>query len=113
MIGEGAVFFLFYFPHFIFESFSFFYFISCHFVLFCFVSNNNKPFNVYSFEKILLLVVDVFWCLSLGDALAFAHFDSSSHGIVFLATLEKMCHSSFGVWKKHTVSFCLFLLLFV
>jgi hypothetical protein len=33
MIGEGAVFFLFYFPHFIFESFSFlsfyFYFILC------------------------------------------------------------------------------------
>jgi hypothetical protein len=29
--------------------------------------------------------------------LAFAHFDSSSQGIVFLATLETMCHLSLGV----------------
>jgi hypothetical protein len=34
MNGEGAVFFLFYFPHFIFESFSFCHFISCHFIYF-------------------------------------------------------------------------------
>jgi hypothetical protein len=59
MIGEGAVFFPFYFPHFIFESFSFCHFISCHFVLF-FFSDSNKPFNVCSFEKILQLVLMCF-----------------------------------------------------
>jgi hypothetical protein len=61
-------------------------------------------------RKILLLVVYVFWCSSSGDALAFAHFGSSSHGIVFLVILETMCHLSLGVWKKNTlflfVSFC-------
>jgi hypothetical protein len=83
-------------------------FFSCHFVLFYFVSNSNKPFNVCSSEKILLLVFEVFWCSSLGDTLAFAHFGFSSHGIVFLATLETMCHLSLRVWKKkkHIVCFC-------
>jgi hypothetical protein len=38
MIEEGAVFFLFYFPHFIFESFYFCYF---HFILFVLISNSN------------------------------------------------------------------------
>ena len=108
MIGEGVKFFPFYFLHFIFESFHFFLF---YFILFCFVSNSNKHFNVCSFEKILLLVVDVFWCSSSGDALAFAHFRSSSNGIVFLATLETMCHLSLGVWKKKT--HCFFLFVFV
>jgi hypothetical protein len=88
-IEECAVFFLSYFSHFIFES--------LYFLSFYFVSNSNKPFNVCSSEKILLLVVDVFWCSSSGDALAFAHFGFSSHGIVFLATLETMCHLSLGV----------------
>ena len=36
MNREGAVFFRFYFSHFIFELFSF-----CHFILFYFVSNGN------------------------------------------------------------------------
>jgi hypothetical protein len=95
MIEEGAIFFPFYFQHFNLESFSF-----CHFVLFCFVSNSNKPFNVCSSKKILLLVVDVFWCSSSGDALTFAHSGSSSHCIVFLATLGTMCHLSLGVWTN-------------
>jgi hypothetical protein len=41
MSGEGAVFFLFYFSHCIFDLFSFYYFISCHFFLFVSVSNSN------------------------------------------------------------------------
>jgi hypothetical protein len=47
-MGSGKVryFFLFYFPHFIFESFYF-----CHFILFYFVSNSNKPFNVVHLRK--------------------------------------------------------------
>jgi hypothetical protein len=96
-----VVFFLFHFLHFIFESF---YFLS-----FYFVSNSNKPFNVCSSEKILLLVVDVFWCSSSGDALAFAHFDSSSHGLETLDTLGTMRHLNLGVWKNtlFTISFCL------
>jgi hypothetical protein len=67
-----------------------------HFILFYFVSNINKHFNVSSYEKILLLVVDVFWCSSSGDTLAFVHFGFSSHGIVFLATFETMCHLNLG-----------------
>jgi hypothetical protein len=105
MNGEAAVFFLFYFSYFIFESFYF-----CHFILFCFVSNRNKHFNVSSYEKIFLLVVDVFWCSSSRDTLAFVHFGFSSHGIVFLATFETMCHLSLGVWKKTQ---CFFLFVFV
>jgi Ca2+/Na+ antiporter len=42
----------------------------------------------------------VLWCSSLGDALAFAHLNFSSHGIVFLATLGTMCHLSLGVWTN-------------
>jgi hypothetical protein len=53
----------------------------------------------------------VFWCSSLGDALAFARFGSSSHGIIFLATLETMCHLSLEVWTN-TLSICLFVLFF-
>jgi hypothetical protein len=49
----------------------------------------------------------VFWCSSLG--LSFAYFSSSSHGIVFLATLETMCHLSSGLWTN-TLSVCLFVL---
>ena len=88
--------------------FSTLYFLS-HFILFYFVSKNNKHFNVCSSEKILLLVV-VFWCSSSGDALAFVHFSTSSHGIVFLATLETMCHLSLGVWKKTHCFFFFFFL---
>jgi hypothetical protein len=51
----------------------------------------------------------VFWCSSSGDALAFAHFGSSSHGIVFLVTLETMCHLSLGV-RTNTLYVCLFCL---
>jgi hypothetical protein len=79
---------------------------------FCFiyvVSNSNKPFNVCSFEKILLLVVDVFWYSSSGDALAFAYFGSSSHCNIFLVTLEIMCHLNLKVWTN-TLSICLFCL---
>jgi hypothetical protein len=41
MIEEDVVFFLFYFQRFIFESFSFCYFISGHFILFLFYSVSN------------------------------------------------------------------------
>jgi hypothetical protein len=60
-----------------------------------------------------MLVVDMcFWCSSLGDALTFAHFGSSSHCIVFLATLGTMCHLSLGVWTN-TLSFFFFVLFVV
>jgi hypothetical protein len=57
----------------------------------------------------------VFLCSSLGDALAFAHFGSSSHGVVFLATLGKMCHLSLGVWTNtlFVFLFVLFVVLFI
>jgi hypothetical protein len=48
----------------------------------------------------------VFWCSSSGDTLGSAHFGSSSHCIVFLATLGTMCHLSLGGVGKHSV--CLF-----
>jgi hypothetical protein len=54
----------------------------------------------------------VFWCSSLGDTLAFAYFGSSSHCIVFLATLGTMCHLSLGVWTN-ILSICLFVLFVV
>jgi hypothetical protein len=54
----------------------------------------------------------VFWCSSSGDALTFAHSGSSSHCIVFLATLETMCHLSLGVWTN-IMSVSLFVLLVV
>jgi hypothetical protein len=58
----------------------------------------------------LLLVVDnYFWCSSLGDALAFAHFGSSSHGIVFLAILGTLYHLSLGCGQIHCLSACLLL----
>jgi hypothetical protein len=57
----------------------------------------------------MLLMVDVFWCASSGDTLAFAHFGFSSHSLLTLDTLGTMCHLSLGVWKNtlFTVSFCL------
>jgi hypothetical protein len=51
----------------------------------------------------------VFWCSSLGGALTFAHFGSSSHSIVFLAILGTMCHLSLSVWTN-TLYVCLFIL---
>jgi hypothetical protein len=54
----------------------------------------------------------VYWCSSWGDALAFAHFGSSFHCIVFLATSETMCHLSLGVWTN-ILSVCLFVLFVV
>jgi hypothetical protein len=42
MSGEGAVFFLFYFLHRIFDLFSLCYFISYHFISFYFVSVSNS-----------------------------------------------------------------------
>jgi hypothetical protein len=54
----------------------------------------------------------VFWCLSLEDALTFAHFSSSFYCIVFLATLGTMCHLSLGVWTN-ILSICLFVLFVV
>ena len=80
-------------------------------ILFYFVSNSNKHFNVCSSEKILLLVIDVFWCSSSGDTLAFAHFGSQSLGSLFLVTLETMCYLSLEVWKNKTHYFFLFDLL--
>ena len=62
-------------------------------------------------ENIVVSCWHVFWCSSLGDAMAFAHFSSSSHGIEFLTTLGTMCHLKLWVWKN-TLSFCL-LYLFV
>jgi hypothetical protein len=42
-----------------------------------------------------------------GDALDFAHLNSSSHCNVFLVTLGTMCHLSLGVWKNtFSVLFC-------
>jgi hypothetical protein len=57
----------------------------------------------------MLLMVDVFWCASSGDTLAFAHFGFSSHNLLTLDTLGTMCHLSLRVWKNtlFTVSFCL------
>jgi hypothetical protein len=52
----------------------------------------------------------VFWCSSSGDALAFAHSSSSSHYIVFLATLGTMCHLSLGLWTN-ILSVCIYLFL--
>ena len=82
-------------------------------ILFYFVSNSNKHFSVCTSKKILLLVVDVFWCSSSGDALAFAHFSSSSHGCISCHIGDNMSFKFRGVETKHNVSFCLFLLLFV
>jgi hypothetical protein len=50
------------------------HFISSHFILFYFVSNSNKPFNVFLSKKILLLVVDVFWYSSSGRHLGLCTF---------------------------------------
>jgi hypothetical protein len=58
----------------------------------------------------------VFWCSSSRDALAFAHFGSSSHYIIFLATLGTMCHLSLGVWTNTVFLFvfvCIYLFLSV
>jgi hypothetical protein len=57
MNGEGAVFFLFYFPHFIFKFFLSFYFLSfyCYFILFLTAIN---LFYGCACEKRLLLVFD-------------------------------------------------------
>jgi uncharacterized membrane protein len=44
-----------------------------------------------------------------GDTLAFAHFGSSSHSIVFLVTLETMCHLSLGVWINTQFLFVCFI----
>jgi hypothetical protein len=54
----------------------------------------------------------VFWCSSSGDTLGFAHFDSSSHCIVFLATLGMICHLSLGVWTN-ILFVCLFLFVYI
>jgi uncharacterized membrane protein YczE len=54
----------------------------------------------------------VFWCSSLRDALTFAHFGSSSHCNVFLATLGTMFHLSLGVWTN-ILSIFLFVYLLV
>jgi hypothetical protein len=50
-----------------------------------------------------------------GGCLGLAHLGSSSHGIVFLATLGTICHLNLGVWTN-TLSiflFVLFVVLFV
>ena len=54
MNGEGVVFFLFYFSHFIFVSFSSCLFISCHFIFILFLTEINL--DVFACEKRLLLV---------------------------------------------------------
>jgi hypothetical protein len=51
MIGESAVFFSFFFHTLFLSLFPF-----CHFIVF--VSNSNKPVDVFSCEKRLLLVAD-------------------------------------------------------
>jgi hypothetical protein len=43
--------------------------------------------------------------------MAFAHFGSSSHCNVFLATLGTMCHLNLGVWTN-TLFVCLFICVF-
>jgi hypothetical protein len=48
-----------------------------------------------------------------GDALDFAHPDSSSHCNVFLATLGTMCHLSLGVWTNILSAFLVVLFLHV
>jgi hypothetical protein len=57
----------------------------------------------------MLVIERCFGVLVWGDALAFAYFGSSSHGIAFLATLRTMCHLSLGPWTN-TLSVCLFVL---
>jgi hypothetical protein len=54
----------------------------------------------------MLVIEGCFGVQVWGDALAFAYFGSSSHGIVFLATLRTMCHLSLGLWTFNIV--CLF-----
>jgi hypothetical protein len=60
----------------------------------------------------------MFGYLSLKDALAFAHSNSSSRGIISLATLRTICHLSLGCGPTHfflfvcviCLPFCLFYL---
>ena len=99
-MGKVWYFLFFYFPHFNFLVILFLV------ILFYFVSNSNKHFNVCSSEKILLLVVDVFWCSSSGDALAFAHFGSLSHGFISCHIGDNVSFKFGDVETKHTVSFC-------
>jgi hypothetical protein len=55
----------------------------------------------------------VFWCLSLGDALTFHTSMFPYFCNVFLHyTLRTMCNSSLGVWKN-ILSFCWFVCLFI
>ena len=70
---------------------------------FYFGSNNNMLFNVCSSKKILLLVVDVFWCSSSGDTLAVAHFNSSSHGCISCYIGDNVSFKFGGVEKQNTL----------
>jgi hypothetical protein len=79
-------------------------------------SNSNLPFDVCSYEKILMLVVNrCFGVQVLGTPRPLHTPVSSSHGIVSLDTLGTMCHLSLECGKTHCLFvcfiylFCLFL----
>ena len=92
--------------HFLFIFFLF-YFLSFYFYFILFLTAINL-WCLCLWEKIAISFWQVFWYSSLGNALDFALFGSSSHYNVFLATLLTMCHLSLGVWTN-----ILFVLLFV